>query len=53
MANFLCLMFFILRGSRDFVVYVFVIVIVDNNNTKNKETKDGRKKEIHGLKKLL
>ena len=53
MANFLCSKFFILRGSRDFVVFVFVIVIVYNNNNKNKQTRAGHKMKIVRLKKFV
>ena len=45
--------FFHFEGITRFFVFVFVIVFVYNNNTKNKQTKAGHKKEIHGLKKLL
>ena len=53
MANFLRLIFFILRGSRDFLVFVVVIVIVYNNNNKNKQTRGGHKMEIVRLKKFV
>ena len=53
MANFLRLIFFILRESRDFFVFVFVIVIVYNNSTKNKQTRAARKMKILRLKKFI
>ena len=53
MANFFRLIFFILRGSRDFLVFVIVIVIVYNNTNKKKQTRAGHKMEIVRLKKLI
>ena len=53
MANFLRLIFFILRALQDFFVFVFVIVIVYNNNNKNKQTRGGHKMKIVRLKKFV